>query len=89
MTVDSSDPDVIRESNEHPRRTVVVAALIDDRGLMLMVLTRRLPCYWQPVGGGLKPCDLSLAAALQRGGTRRDRPLPRSGRLHACPDDSL
>lgn len=42
----------------HPRRRdVAVAALLDEEQRVLLVRTRRLPEYWQPVGGGVEPGD--------------------------------
>ena len=66
MAVDDSDPDVLRESQTHPSRNVVVAGLFDDRGRILMVLTKRFPNHWQPIGGGVRPGDASPRAALRR-----------------------
>ena len=42
----------------HPRhRDVAVAALVDGDRRVLLVRTRRLPEFWQPVGGGVEPDD--------------------------------
>jgi 8-oxo-dGTP pyrophosphatase MutT (NUDIX family) len=45
---------------------VAVAALLDDDDQVVLVRTRRLPEYWQPVGGGLEPGDLSFLDAATR-----------------------
>ena len=51
----------------HPgRRDVAVAALLDDEDRVLLVRTRRLPDYWQPVGGGVEPADGSFLDAAAR-----------------------
>jgi 8-oxo-dGTP pyrophosphatase MutT (NUDIX family) len=47
-------PDTPRQPS---RRDVAVAALVDEKDCVLLVRTRKLPGYWQPVGGGLEPGD--------------------------------
>lgn len=39
------------------RRDVAVAALLDEEDCVLLVRTRKLPEFWQPVGGGIEPGD--------------------------------
>jgi 8-oxo-dGTP pyrophosphatase MutT (NUDIX family) len=57
----------VPEQPRHPsRRDVAVAALLDDDDRVLLVRTRRLPGYWQPVGGGLEPGDRSFPDAAAR-----------------------
>lgn len=46
------------DTPRHPRhRDVAVAALVDGDKRVLLVRTRRLPQFWQPVGGGVEPGD--------------------------------
>ncbi len=45
---------------------MAVAALLDDDDRVLLVRTRRLPGYWQPVGGGVEPGDRSFLDAATR-----------------------
>lgn len=62
----SSDLNAIREATKNPIRNVAVAGLLDEQGNILLVRTKRLPNHWQPIGGGIKPCDASPAHTLQR-----------------------
>ncbi len=57
----SSDLNAIREATKNPIRNVAVAGLLDEQGNILLVRTKRLPNHWQPIGGGIRPCDGSPA----------------------------
>jgi 8-oxo-dGTP pyrophosphatase MutT (NUDIX family) len=57
----------VTEQPRHPlHRDVAVAALLDEEDRVLLVRTRRLPGYWQPVGGGVEPGDRSIRDAVAR-----------------------
>lgn len=62
----SDDEYVRRERREYPARTVAVVILVDVQERMLLVRTKRLPNHWQPLGGGVKPSDVSPEAAAMR-----------------------
>jgi 8-oxo-dGTP pyrophosphatase MutT (NUDIX family) len=61
-----NDDAVKQYSKEHPKRDVAVLGLRDFEGNVLLMRTRKLSNYWQPIGGGIEPEDSSPKAAAVR-----------------------
>jgi 8-oxo-dGTP pyrophosphatase MutT (NUDIX family) len=60
------DPFVGTHQREHPNRNAAILIVINPENQLLLVRTRRLPNYWQPLGGGIDPDDLSAKDAAVR-----------------------
>ncbi|MBT8226973.1 MAG: NUDIX hydrolase [Dactylosporangium sp.] len=58
-------PLVERERLENAERNVAVVGLRDSNDRILMIRTRRLPEWWQPLGGGMEPGEAPEGAALR------------------------
>ena len=53
-------------TKENPKRDVAVVGLRDMSGKVLLMRSHKLPDYWQPIGGGIDPEDVSPKAAAVR-----------------------
>ena len=51
---------------EHPKRDVAVVGIRDSAGRVFLVRTHKLTEWWQPIGGGVDPEDITPQAAAIR-----------------------
>jgi ADP-ribose pyrophosphatase YjhB (NUDIX family) len=61
----ANDISIEKEKKENPIRSVSIIALRDKDNKILLVRTKRLPNYWQPVGGGIEKGETPIEAAVR------------------------
>lgn len=60
-----TDSSIAKEKKDNPIRNVSIIALRDKDDNILLVRTKRLPNYWQPIGGGIEKGESPIETAVR------------------------